>query len=76
MDKIRNFLSYMVRYASQKDFMDKYIPSNLTEGYNFRETRFNKLPIEYVGKTIEAKFSEEIKLIKRYYLSYRIYTMR
>ena len=76
MDKIRNFLSYMVRYASQKDFMDKYIPSNLTESYNFREIHFNKLPIEYVDKTIEAKFSEEIKLIKRYYLTYRIYTMR
>ena len=66
----------MVRYASQKDFMDKFIPSNLTENYNFRENNFNKIPREHDAKIIEDKFSEEIKLIKRYYLSYRIYTMR
>lgn len=76
MDKIRNFLSYMVRYPSQKDFMDKFIPSNLTESYNFRENNFSKIPREHDAKIIEEKFSEEIKLIKRYYLSYRIHTMR
>ena len=72
MDKLRNFLSYLVRFSLTDETINEYIPSYFTEGFSFRELRYTKiLPPD----NIKSKFEEEINILHRYYLLVRFKEM-
>lgn len=69
IDKIKNFLSYVVRYVPTKEELNTYVPNWLSEKYVFRQyTYTNPASTSMVHSQIKDKFSEEIKLINRYFL--------
>lgn len=75
MDKLKNFISYVERYALSFEYLSKYIPLYFLEMYpgRFIETKDDNP--EELSKTIETKFKEEIPLLKRYFLMVRLHNM-
>lgn len=75
MDKLKNFISYVVRYSMSADLVQKYIPQYFLDsfpGYYLYPGGEN--PPELYS-TIESKFSEEIPLLKKYFLMVKLHEM-
>lgn len=75
MDKLKNFISYVIRYAMSADLIHKYIPKyfldRCTTSYPYPG---GENPPELYS-TIESKFSEEIPLLKKYFLMVKLHEM-
>lgn len=75
MDKLKNFISYVERYALSYEYLSKYIPTYFLESYPGRLIETKDDNPEELSKTIETKFKEEIPLLKRYFLMVRLHNM-
>lgn len=75
MDKLKNFISYVERYAISFEYLSKYIPIYFLEMYPGRLIETKNDNPEELSKTIETKFKEEIPLLKRYFLMVRLHNM-
>lgn len=75
MDKLKNFISYVERYALSVEYLAKFIPSYFIELYPSKLIESKYTNPEELTKTIETKFKEEIPLLKRYFLMVRLHNM-
>ena len=75
MDKLKNFISYVERYALSYEYLSKYIPTYFLEMYPGKLIETKDDNPEELSKTIETKFKEEIPLLKRYFLMVRLHNM-
>lgn len=75
MDKLKNFISYVERYALSYEYLSKYIPTYFLEMYPGRLIETKDDNPEELSKTIETKFKEEIPLLKMYFLMVRLHNM-
>lgn len=76
LDKVRNYLSYLSRYAGAEEVYDKYIPKELSDGYNTTRLILSSTAFKNVEEEIDRKFKEEKVLLKKFYLMVKLDEMQ
>jgi hypothetical protein len=75
LDKVRNYLSYLARYSGAEEIFDHYVPPELLEGFNVTRILLSGTQINKAKETIDKKFAEEQKLLKKFYMLVKLDSM-
>lgn len=75
MDRLRHYLSYIERYSSTMEEFNTYVPPALMESIVMHFTEPSKIKTKKM-QNIHNLYTEEPKILKRYFLLYQLNKMK